>query len=31
MYKEKRLFQIDFPEECPYTFEEILNIDYLPN
>ncbi len=29
--QRKTNFQIDFPEECPYTFEEILNIDYLPN
>lgn len=22
--------ELDFPKECPYTIEEILNFDYLP-
>ncbi|WP_413174604.1 DUF29 domain-containing protein [Anabaena azotica] len=25
----KTKFQVDFPEECPYTVEQLLDIDYL--
>lgn len=25
----KTKFQVDFPEECPYTIEQLLDIDYL--
>ncbi|MEA5616655.1 DUF29 domain-containing protein [Cronbergia sp. UHCC 0137] len=27
--KVKTKFQVDFPEKCPYTLEQLLNKDYL--
>ncbi|MFM2064202.1 MAG: hypothetical protein RLZZ507_3873 [Cyanobacteriota bacterium] len=27
--KVKTKFKVDFPEECPYTLEQLLNKDYL--
>jgi Domain of unknown function DUF29 len=28
--KLKTRFQVNFPEECPYTFEQLLDENYLP-
>lgn len=29
--QEKTGFTVNFPAECPYSFEEVLDINYLPN
>ncbi|CCQ66276.1 hypothetical protein CWATWH0402_2254 [Crocosphaera watsonii WH 0402] len=29
--QEKTGFTIDFPEQCPYSFEELLNKKWLPS
>ena len=29
--QEKTRFTIDFPEQCPYSFEELLNKKWLPS
>ncbi|MEA5616656.1 DUF29 domain-containing protein [Cronbergia sp. UHCC 0137] len=29
--QEKTGFTVNFPEQCPYSFEQVLNINYLPN
>lgn len=28
--QRKTKFKVDFPQECPYTLEQILDINYLP-
>jgi hypothetical protein len=27
----KTKFKVDFPQECPYTLEQLLNVDFLGN
>ncbi|MFM6026833.1 MAG: DUF29 domain-containing protein, partial [Dolichospermum sp.] len=29
--QEKTGFTVNFPTECPYSFDEVLDINYLPN
>lgn len=29
--QEKTGFTVNFPTECPYSLEEVLDINYLPN
>jgi hypothetical protein len=29
--QEKTGFTVNFPAECPYSLEEVLDINYLPN
>lgn len=29
--QEKTGFTVNFPEQCPYSFEQILDINYLPD